>query len=165
MTTVTPRSAAAPTNQCVTRLTAAPSPPKYSDRTGVNEKAADLIPKFVGWMWMLDPSLSGFKIWIAGPGVTASGEHYPFNLMLLAVGEIERDAMVGRQGDRAGLSRRRWALTLARSSCAPIATSGPPSSASAPNTRLAHRLPARRRRVALRCRAATPRDDLGHNHS
>jgi len=64
-----------------------PDPPKLTtDR--FNEKAADLIAKVVGSMWMFYASIIGFAIWMAGLGVTVAGDHYPFNLMLLAVGGI-----------------------------------------------------------------------------
>jgi uncharacterized membrane protein len=69
-------------------VTAHPNPPTHSDRTSFNEKAADLIAKFVGSMWMFYASIIGFAIWMAGLGVTVAGDHYPFNLMLLAVGGI-----------------------------------------------------------------------------
>src|SRR5579859_1134163 len=87
MTTLTPKSTAAPNNRRVTPVTH-PNPPKHSDRTGFNEKAAGLIAKFVGSMWMFYASIIGFAIWMAGLGVTVAGDHYPFNLMLLAVGGI-----------------------------------------------------------------------------
>jgi uncharacterized membrane protein len=88
MTTLTPTSTAAPNNRRVRSVTAHPNPPKHSDRTSFNEKAADLIAKFVGSMWMFYASIIGFAIWMAGLGVTVAGDHYPFNLMLLAVGGI-----------------------------------------------------------------------------
>src|SRR5581483_6458954 len=88
MTTLTPTSTAAPNNRRMRPVTAHPSPPKHSDRTGFNEKAAGLIAKFVGSMWMFYASIIGFAIWMAGLGVTVAGDHYPFNLMLLAVGGI-----------------------------------------------------------------------------
>ncbi len=69
-------------------MTAHPKPPKHSDRTSFNEKAADLIARFVGSMWMFYASIIGFASWMAGLGVTVAGDHYPFNLMLLAVGGI-----------------------------------------------------------------------------
>jgi len=72
----------------VTPVTAHPNPPKHSDRTSFNEKAADLIAKSVGSMWMFYASIIGFATWMAGLGVTVAGDHYPFNLMLLAVGGI-----------------------------------------------------------------------------
>jgi hypothetical protein len=37
---------------------------------------------------MFYASIVGFAIWMAGLGVTVAGDHYPFNLMLLAVGGI-----------------------------------------------------------------------------
>ena len=39
-------------------------------------------------MWMFYASIIGFAVWMAGLGVTIAGDHYPFNLMLLAVGGI-----------------------------------------------------------------------------
>jgi uncharacterized membrane protein len=66
MTTVTPTSTVAPNNRHVTPVTAHPSPPKHSDRSGFNEKAADLIAEFVGSMWMFYASIIGFAIWMAG---------------------------------------------------------------------------------------------------
>jgi len=88
MTTLTQTSTAAPNNRRARPLAAHPSPPKHSDRTSFNEKAAGLIAKFVGSMWMFYASIIGFAIWMAGLGVTVAGDHYPFNLMLLAVGGI-----------------------------------------------------------------------------
>ena len=87
MTTLIPKATPLQENRHVTRVTH-PRPPKHSDRTGFNEKAADLIAKFVGSMWMFYASIIGFAIWMAGLGVTVAGDHYPFNLMLLAVGGI-----------------------------------------------------------------------------
>jgi uncharacterized membrane protein len=69
-------------------VTVHPNPPRHSDRTSFNEKAAGLIAKFVGSKWMFYASIIGFAIWMAGLGVTVAGDHYPFNLMLLAVGGI-----------------------------------------------------------------------------
>jgi uncharacterized membrane protein len=64
-------------------------PPKLADeRTGLNGKVANLIATTVGSMWMFYGSVIGFAIWMAGLGVTVAGDHYPFNLMLLAVGGI-----------------------------------------------------------------------------
>lgn len=64
-------------------------PPKLaSERTGFNDKVANLIAETVGSMWMFYASIIGFAIWMAGLGVTVAGDHYPFNLMLLAVGGI-----------------------------------------------------------------------------
>jgi uncharacterized membrane protein len=88
MRTLAPASTAAPDNRHVTPVTAHPNPPKHSDRTSFNEKAADLIAKSVGSMWMFYASIIGFATWMAGLGVTVAGDHYPFNLMLLAVGGI-----------------------------------------------------------------------------
>ena len=88
VTTLTPKPTAGPNGRPVTRLPAHPNPPKHSDRKGFNEKAADVIAKFVGSMWMFYASIIGFAIWMAGLGVTVAGDHYPFNLMLLAVGGI-----------------------------------------------------------------------------
>ena len=88
MTTLTTKAAAATNNRRVTLVTAHPSPPKHSDRTRFNEKAADLVAKLLGSMWMSYASIIGFAIWMAGLGVTVAGDHYPLNLMLLAVGGI-----------------------------------------------------------------------------
>ena len=64
-------------------------PPKLADEhTGFNGKVANLIAETVGSMWMFYASIIGFAIWMAGLGVTVAGDHYPFNLMLLAVGGI-----------------------------------------------------------------------------
>lgn len=66
-----------------------PKPPKLAtERTGLNDKAANLIAKTVGSMWMFYASIIGFTIWMAGLGVIVAGDHYPFALMLLAVGGI-----------------------------------------------------------------------------
>ena len=66
-----------------------PKPPKLANaRTSVNDKVANHIAKTVGSMWMFYASIAGFTIWMAGLGVTVAGDHYPFNLMLLAVGGI-----------------------------------------------------------------------------
>jgi uncharacterized membrane protein len=62
-----------------------PKPPKLAnERTGLNDEVA----KTVGSMWMFYASVIGFAIWMAGLGVTVAGDHYPYNLMLLAVGGI-----------------------------------------------------------------------------
>ena len=64
-------------------------PPKLAtERTGANDKVANVIAKTVGSMWMFYASIIGFAVWMAGLGVTIAGDHYPFNLMLLAVGGI-----------------------------------------------------------------------------
>ena len=39
-------------------------------------------------MWMFYASIIGFAVGMAGLGVTIAGDHYPFNLMLLAIGGI-----------------------------------------------------------------------------
>jgi uncharacterized membrane protein len=66
-----------------------PKPPKLaSERTSFNDKFANHIAKTVGSMWMFYASIGGFAVWMAGLGVTIAGDHYPFNLMLLAVGGI-----------------------------------------------------------------------------
>src|ERR1035438_29871 len=66
-----------------------PKPPKLADeRTAFNGKVANFIATTVGSMWMFYASVIGFAIWMAGLGVTVAGDHYPFNLMLLAVGGI-----------------------------------------------------------------------------
>jgi uncharacterized membrane protein len=66
-----------------------PKPPKLAtERTGLNDKAANLIAKTVGSMWMFYGSIIGFAVWMAGLGVIVAGDHYPFALMLLAVGGI-----------------------------------------------------------------------------
>ena len=72
----------------MTPVTAHPSPLGTATRTGFNEKAASLIAKSPGSMWMFYASIIGFAVWMAGLGVTVVGDHYPFNLMLLAVGGI-----------------------------------------------------------------------------
>ena len=64
-------------------------PPKLAtERTGANDKVANVIATTVGSMWMFYASIVGFTVWMAGLGVTIAGDHYPFNLMLLAVGGI-----------------------------------------------------------------------------
>jgi uncharacterized membrane protein len=66
-----------------------PKPPKLAnERTGLNDKVANLIAKTVGSMWMFYASIIGFAVWMAGLGVTVAGDNYPYNLMLLAVGGI-----------------------------------------------------------------------------
>jgi uncharacterized membrane protein len=66
-----------------------PAPPKLaSERTGLNDKVANLIATTVGSMWMFYASLVGFAVWMAGLGAIVAGDHYPFDLMLLAVGGI-----------------------------------------------------------------------------
>jgi uncharacterized membrane protein len=79
-----------------TNKTGVPQPPKHpkpppklsTERTGFNGRAADFIAKTVGSMWMFYASVVGFAVWMAGLGVTIAGDHYPYNLMLLAVGGI-----------------------------------------------------------------------------
>jgi uncharacterized membrane protein len=62
-----------------------PRPPKLAtERTGFNDRVANGIAKTVGTMWMFYASIIGFTVWMAGLGVTIAGDHYPFNLMLLA---------------------------------------------------------------------------------
>jgi uncharacterized membrane protein len=56
--------------------------------TSFNGRVASTIAKTVGSMWMFYASIVGFTLWMAGLGVTIAGDHYPFNLMLLAVGGI-----------------------------------------------------------------------------
>jgi uncharacterized membrane protein len=66
-----------------------PKPPKLAnERTGFNDKVANFIATTVGSMWMFYASIAGFAVWMAGLGVTVAGDHYPYNLMLLAVGGI-----------------------------------------------------------------------------
>jgi uncharacterized membrane protein len=66
-----------------------PKPPKLADeRTSLNDKVANFIATTLGSMWMFYASVIGFAIWMAGLGVTVAGDHYPYNLMLLAVGGI-----------------------------------------------------------------------------
>ncbi|HTC60807.1 MAG TPA: DUF1003 domain-containing protein [Solirubrobacteraceae bacterium] len=64
-------------------------PPKLADeRDGLNDRIASFIAQTVGSMWMFYISIIAFAIWMAGLGATVAGDHYPFNLMLLAVGGI-----------------------------------------------------------------------------
>jgi uncharacterized membrane protein len=64
-------------------------PPKLAtERSGLNDRVANIIATTVGSMWMFYASIIGFAVWMAGLGVTVAGDHYPFNLMLLAVGGI-----------------------------------------------------------------------------
>ena len=64
-------------------------PPKLADeRRGPNDRIASIIARTVGSMWMFYASVVAFAIWMAGLGATLAGDHYPFNLMLLAVGGI-----------------------------------------------------------------------------
>jgi uncharacterized membrane protein len=65
------------------------APPRLEDELhGVNDRLASLIAKTVGSMWMFYASILAFAVWMAGLGATVAGDHYPFNLMLLAVGGI-----------------------------------------------------------------------------
>jgi uncharacterized membrane protein len=65
------------------------NPPKLAtERTGLNDKVANFIAKTVGSMWMFYASIIGFAVWMAGLGAIVAGDHYPFDLMLLAVGGI-----------------------------------------------------------------------------
>jgi uncharacterized membrane protein len=64
-------------------------PPKLADeRDGLNDRIASIIVQTVGSMWMFYFSIIAFAIWMAGLGATVAGDHYPFNLMLLAVGGV-----------------------------------------------------------------------------
>jgi uncharacterized membrane protein len=64
-------------------------PPKLTDgRDGLNDRIASFIAQTVGSMWMFYASIVAFAIWMAGVGATVAGDHYPFNLVLLAVGGI-----------------------------------------------------------------------------
>jgi uncharacterized membrane protein len=64
-------------------------PPKLAtERTGANDKIANGIAKTVGSMWMFYASIVGFAVWMAGLGAIVAGDHYPFDLMLLAIGGI-----------------------------------------------------------------------------
>lgn len=64
-------------------------PPKLADeRDSLNDRIASIIAQTVGSMWMFYLSIIAFTIWMAGLGTTVAGDHYPFNLMLLAVGGI-----------------------------------------------------------------------------
>jgi uncharacterized membrane protein len=66
-----------------------PKPPQLaSERTGLNDRVANFIAKTVGSMWMFYASIVGFAVWMAGLGAIVAGDHYPFDLMLLAVGGI-----------------------------------------------------------------------------
>ena len=66
-----------------------PKPPQLaSERTGLNDRVANFIAKTVGSMWMFYASVAGFAVWMAGLGAVVAGDHYPFDLMLLAVGGI-----------------------------------------------------------------------------
>ena len=62
--------------------------PLASERTGLNDKVANVIATTVGSMWMFYASIIGFAVWMAGLGAIVAGDHYPFDLMLLAVGGI-----------------------------------------------------------------------------
>jgi uncharacterized membrane protein len=64
-------------------------PPQLAtERTGLNDKVANRIATTVGSMWMFYASIIGFAVWMAGLGAIVAGDHYPFDLMLLAVGGI-----------------------------------------------------------------------------
>ena len=66
-----------------------PKPPQLaSERTGFNDKVANVIAKTVGSMWMFYASIIGFAVWMVGLGAIVAGDRYPFALMLLAVGGI-----------------------------------------------------------------------------
>ena len=66
-----------------------PKPPKLeSERSGLNDRVANMIAKTVGSMWMFYASIIGFAVWMAGLGAIVAGDHYPYALMLLAVGGI-----------------------------------------------------------------------------
>jgi uncharacterized membrane protein len=66
-----------------------PAPPKLSsERSGFNDRVANVIATTVGSMWMFYASIIGFAVWMAGLGAVVAGDHYPFDLMLLAVGGI-----------------------------------------------------------------------------
>jgi uncharacterized membrane protein len=65
------------------------APPKLaSERTSLNDRVANVIATTVGSMWMFYASIIGFAVWMAGLGAIVAGDHYPFDLMLLAVGGI-----------------------------------------------------------------------------
>ena len=65
------------------------APPKLaSERSGLNDRVANVIATTVGSMWMFYASIIGFAVWMAGLGAVVAGDHYPFDLMLLAVGGI-----------------------------------------------------------------------------
>jgi uncharacterized membrane protein len=59
-----------------------------SERSGLNDRVANVIATTVGSMWMFYASIIGFAVWMAGLGAVVAGDHYPFDLMLLAVGGI-----------------------------------------------------------------------------
>src|ERR1039457_1340905 len=64
-------------------------PPKLAtERSSLNDRDANIIATTVGSMWMFYASIIGIAVWMAGLGVIVAGDHYPFNLMLLAVGGI-----------------------------------------------------------------------------
>ncbi len=88
---VTPRVSAAQKSSSgqVTHKSRHTRPPKLADeRDGLNDRIASFIAQTVGSMWMFYLSIIAFAIWMAGLGATVAGDHYPFNLMLLAVGGI-----------------------------------------------------------------------------
>jgi uncharacterized membrane protein len=71
------------------KATRHPAPPRLAtERTGLNDRVANVIATTVGSMWMFYASLVGFAVWMAGLGAIVAGDHYPFDLMLLAVGGI-----------------------------------------------------------------------------
>jgi uncharacterized membrane protein len=90
------RSISANLNDFAQRDQAAPAspadcqkPPQLAtERTGLNDKVANVIAKTVGSMWMSYASIAGFAVWMAGLGAIVAGDRYPFDLMLLAVGGI-----------------------------------------------------------------------------
>jgi uncharacterized membrane protein len=88
---VTPRMAAVQdgASEQITHKFRRTRPPKLADeRDGLNDRIASIIAQTVGSMWMFYLSIIAFAIWMAGLGATVAGDHYPFNLMLVAVGGI-----------------------------------------------------------------------------
>jgi uncharacterized membrane protein len=69
-------------------LTQAKPPKLATERTGLNDRVANVIARTVGSMWMFYASIVGFAVWMAGLGAIVAGDRYPFDLMLLAVGGI-----------------------------------------------------------------------------
>jgi uncharacterized membrane protein len=66
-----------------------PSRPNWrANGRGSTTRVANVIAKTVGSMWMFYASIIGSAVWMAGLGAIVAGDHYPFDLMLLAVGGI-----------------------------------------------------------------------------
>ena len=55
-----------------------PKPPKLAtERTGLNDRVANVIAKTVGSMWMFYASIIGFVVWMAGSSAYTSSASRP----------------------------------------------------------------------------------------